>query len=110
MRNPPTVANAVDLECPDLWKRPPPTLFSKGVRLTPRARRDTMKTAAKLKATKMTKRPAPTRQPAFVAIDALLDEALDETFPASDPVALTQPSLRRRAALKKRAGRRRRRI
>jgi hypothetical protein len=65
-----------------------------------------MRTAAKLKAAKTTKRPAPARGPALVAIDALLDEALDETFPASDPVALTQPSLRRRAALKKRSGRR----
>jgi hypothetical protein len=65
-----------------------------------------MKTALKLKAAKTTKKPAPKRQPALVAVDALLDEALDETFPASDPVALTQPSLRRRAALKKRAGRR----
>jgi hypothetical protein len=32
----------------------------------------------------------------------MLDKALDETFPASDPVALTQPSRRRRASLKKR--------
>jgi hypothetical protein len=70
-----------------------------------------MKTALKPKAaktTKKTKKLPPKRQPALVAVDALLDEALDETFPASDPVALTQPSLRRRAALKKqkRAGRR----
>ncbi len=40
-------------------------------------------------------------------IDEMLDEALDETFPASDPVALTQPSRRRRAALKKFEARRR---
>jgi hypothetical protein len=45
--------------------------------------------------------PAPGRQLPPDAIDALLDEALEETFPASDPVALTQPSRRRRAALKK---------
>jgi hypothetical protein len=64
------------------------------------------KAEMKLKAEKMTKRPLPKRQPACVAVDELLDEALDETFPASDPVALTQPSLRRRAALKKRAGHR----
>jgi hypothetical protein len=65
-----------------------------------------MKTAVKPKAANTAKRPAPKRPPALVAIDALLDEALAETFPASDPVALTQPSLRRRAALKKSAGRR----
>jgi hypothetical protein len=65
-----------------------------------------MKTALKLKAAKMTKMPPPKRKPALVAVDALLDEALAETFPASDPVALTQPSRRRRAALKRRAGRR----
>jgi hypothetical protein len=91
-----------------------------------------MKTALKHKAIKTTKKPAnmttpvsgrtsraasgrrpargrqsaPGRLRAFAAVDALLDEALVETFPASDPVALTQPSRRRRAALKKRAGRR----
>jgi hypothetical protein len=65
-----------------------------------------MKTALKLKAAKATKKPPPKRRPALVAVDALLDEALAETFPASDPVALTQPSRQRRAALKKRAGRR----
>jgi hypothetical protein len=65
-----------------------------------------LKTAVKPKAANRTKRLAPKRPPAVVAVDALLDEALDETFPASDPVSLTQPSLRRRAALKKRAGRR----
>jgi hypothetical protein len=65
-----------------------------------------MKTALKLKAAKTTKKLPPKRQPALVAVDALLDEALDETFPASDAVALTQPSRRRRAALKKRPGRR----
>jgi hypothetical protein len=65
-----------------------------------------MKIAVKPKAANTTKRPAPKRPPALIAVDALLDEALDDTFPASDPVALTQPSLRRRAALKKRAGRR----
>jgi hypothetical protein len=65
-----------------------------------------MKTALKLKAEKMTKRPLPKRQPALVAVDKLLDEALSETFPASDPVALTQPSRRRRAVLKRRTGHR----
>jgi hypothetical protein len=65
-----------------------------------------MKTAVKPKAANTTKRPAPQRRPTLVAVDALLDEALAETFPASDPVALTQPSLRRRAASKNRAGRR----
>jgi hypothetical protein len=65
-----------------------------------------VKTAVKLKAANTTKRPAPKRPPSLVAVDALLDEALDQTFPASDAVALTQPSLRRRVALKKRAGRR----
>jgi hypothetical protein len=65
-----------------------------------------MKTAPKLKAARTVKKPATKRQPALDAVDALLDEALDETFPASDPVALTQPSRRRRAALRKRAGRR----
>jgi hypothetical protein len=64
-----------------------------------------MKSALKHKAEKTTKRPAPKRQQTMLAVDALLDEALGDTFPASDPVALTQPSLRRRAALKKqRAG------
>jgi hypothetical protein len=59
------------------------------------------------KTTKKVKRPAPKRlQPAAVAVDAMLDEALDETFPASDPVSLTQPSRRRRAELKQHAGRR----
>jgi hypothetical protein len=67
-----------------------------------------MKSVPKLKAwqtTKLqtTKTPAPKRQLAIRAIDALLDEALDETFPASDAVALTQPSRRRRAQLKRRA-------
>jgi hypothetical protein len=73
--------------------------------------RDAMKSALKLKAEKTAKRPAPKRQPqkrqprqsTLLAVDALLDEALSETFPASDPVALTQPSRRRRAALKKNA-------
>jgi hypothetical protein len=67
-----------------------------------------MKTILKLKAerTTKTKRPAPKRQPAALAVDALLDEALDETFPASDPVSLTLPSRRRRAELKKHAGHR----
>jgi hypothetical protein len=49
--------------------------------------------------------PAPERQLPPVAIDAMLAVALKETFPASDPVALTQPSRRRRAALKKSARR-----
>jgi hypothetical protein len=68
--------------------------------------------ALKRKATKTTKArsrasstpEAPIRQQTLVMVDALLDEALDETFPASDPVALTQPSLRRRAALRAPAG------
>lgn len=60
-----------------------------------------LKAEKKLKAEKMTKRTLPKRQPALVTIDELLDEALNETFPASDPVALTQPSRRRRAALKR---------
>jgi hypothetical protein len=66
-----------------------------------------MKTVLKLKAgkTTKTKRPARKRQPAALAVDAMLDEALDETFPASDPVSLTQPSRRRRAELKQRARR-----
>ena len=65
-----------------------------------------MKTALKHKAVKPPKRPAPKLQPALLTVDALLDEALDETFPASDPVALTMPSRRRREALKKRTRRR----
>jgi hypothetical protein len=69
---------------------------------------NTMKSVPKLKARQTaklhtTKTPAPQRQPAIRAIDALLDEALVETFPASDAVALTQPSRRRRAQLKRRA-------
>ena len=65
-----------------------------------------MKTALKRKAEKTPKRPAAKPQPALLTVDALLDEALDETFPASDPVALTLPSRRRREALKKRTRRR----
>jgi hypothetical protein len=67
-----------------------------------------MKTVQKLKADKTTKtkRPAPKRQPAELAVDAMLDEALDETFPASDPVSLTQPSSRRRRAELKQHARR----
>jgi hypothetical protein len=66
-----------------------------------------MKHVLKLKAEKTTKtKRAPKREPAALDLDALLDEALDETFPASDPVALTQPSRRRRAELKKHAGHR----
>jgi hypothetical protein len=67
-----------------------------------------MKAVVKRKAAKTTKpkKPAPKRQLAALAVDAMLDEALDETFPASDPVSLTQPSRRRRAELMKRARRR----
>jgi hypothetical protein len=57
--------------------------------------------AERLKATKTARRPAPKHGPTLQAVDALLDEALDDTFPASDPVALTQPSRQRRAALRK---------
>jgi hypothetical protein len=61
------------------------------------------KPAPKFKAKKSApKRQPPMRASAMRTIDALLDEALDETFPASDPVALTQPSRRRRAELKQR--------
>ena len=62
-----------------------------------------MKHVLKLKAEKTTKKLAPKRQAAHavVDVDELLDEALSETFPASDPVALTQPSRRRRAELQK---------
>jgi hypothetical protein len=63
-----------------------------------------MKPVLKRKAAKTTKKAALKRQSAAHAVDAMLDEALDETFPASDPVALTQPSRRRRAELRKRAG------
>jgi hypothetical protein len=55
-----------------------------------------MKTAPKHKAEKTTKPLAPKRHPAPLNVDEMLDEALIETFPASDPVALTQPSRRRR--------------
>lgn len=58
----------------------------------------------KLKAGTTKRRLASKPETTLLAVDALLDEALDETFPASDPVALTQPSRRRRAALKKNAG------
>lgn len=66
-----------------------------------------MKTALKPKAaqTTKTKEPAHPQAPALAAVDAMLDEALGETFPASDPVALTQPSRQRRAALRKGKGR-----
>jgi hypothetical protein len=48
--------------------------------------------------------PTPKRPP---TLDEMLDEALDETFPASDAVALTVPSktTRRRAAVEKVAAR-----
>jgi hypothetical protein len=59
-----------------------------------------MKTILKPKADKTTKMPAPKHPSVPLNIDEMLDEALEETFPASDPVALTQPSRRRRAALK----------
>jgi len=53
------------------------------------------------------KRPSPSprpQQPASLkTVDALLDEALDDTFPASDPVALTLPSRRRQTPPRKRA-------
>jgi hypothetical protein len=64
-----------------------------------------MKTALKLKAgkTAKTKKPPPKPKRAAHALDAMLDEALSETFPASDPVSLTQPSRRRRAELKQHA-------
>jgi hypothetical protein len=71
-----------------------------------------MKSALKLKAEKpkaiKTARPsaASKHQPTLQSVDALLDEALSETFPASDPVSLTQPSRQRRAALQKSAARR----
>ncbi len=61
-----------------------------------------MKAVLKPKADKATKTPAHRRRSAPLVVDKMLDEALEETFPASDPVALTQPSRRRRAALKKR--------
>ncbi len=41
--------------------------------------------------------PAPKTQP---RLDELLDEALEDTFPASDPVSITQPSKFRGAARK----------
>jgi hypothetical protein len=69
-----------------------------------------MKSVQKIKAVKTTKtkRPPPkvNSHAAQRAVDAMLDEALDETFPASDPVALTQTSRRRRAELRERPARR----
>ena len=71
-----------------------------------------MKSALKLKAEKpkaikTARQSAPPKHgPTLQSVDALLDEALSETFPASDPVALTQPSRQRRAALQKPAARR----
>ncbi len=66
-----------------------------------------MKTALKRKKVDQArKQPAHRSRPALAALDVLLDEALDETFPASDALALTQPSRQRRAALKRRTGRR----
>ena len=38
------------------------------------------------------KRPAPPVAPEPDHYDALLDEALEESFPASDPPALTEPA------------------
>ena len=53
------------------------------------------------------KRPPPSPRPqppaSLMSVDALLDEALDDTFPASDPVALTLPSRRRQTPPRKRA-------
>jgi hypothetical protein len=67
---------------------------------------NTVKKPKAAKTTKPAKSKAPRHVPALADVDALLDEALNETFPASDPVALTQPSLRRRAELKRRTARR----
>jgi hypothetical protein len=61
------------------------------------------KPALKIGVERGAKKSVPKRDRAMRAVDALLDEALDETFPASDPVALTQPSRRRRAELRPRA-------
>jgi hypothetical protein len=75
--------------------------------------RDAMKSALKLKAEKpkaiKTARPsaATKHERTLQSVDALLDEALSETFPASDAVSLTQPSRQRRAALRKPARRKR---
>jgi hypothetical protein len=62
-----------------------------------------MKSAAKRKEEAVGK-PTPKRPP---SLDEMLDEALVETFPASDPVALTAPSktIRARAGAEKRAAR-----
>jgi len=61
-----------------------------------------MKSAAKRKEEAVGK-PTPKRP----SLDEMLDEALVETFPASDPVALTAPSktIRARAGAEKRAAR-----
>jgi hypothetical protein len=68
-----------------------------------KAEKTTKKLAPKRKAAKL----APKRQAVRIDVDEMLDEALSETFPASDPVALTQPSRRRRAQLRKRHASRR---
>jgi hypothetical protein len=62
-----------------------------------------MKSAAKRKEEAIGK-PAQKRPP---SLDEMLDEALDETFPASDAVALTAPSktIRTPAGADKRAAR-----
>jgi len=71
-----------------------------------------MKSGVKLKSQshRTAKQPAPKRRPLAAkkpvrdqplkSVDALLDEALGDTFPASDPVALTAPSRRRPPARK----------
>jgi len=80
-----------------------------------------MKSAVKLKSQshRTAKRPAPKRRPLAASkpvrkpplktVDALLDEALGDTFPASDPVALTAPSRRQPPARKPATTRRSRR-
>jgi hypothetical protein len=42
----------------------------------------------------------PTASATLQKLDELLDEALEGTFPASDPISLNQPSRARRAKLR----------
>lgn len=69
-------------------------------------KRSTAKRSTARHATRPATRHATTRRPAapplkppppLKSVDALLDEALSDTFPASDPVALIEPTTGRSA-------------
>jgi len=54
------------------------------------------KKAAKKKSVKNTARKKAAKKARAKRLDALLDRELEDTFPASDPVELTEPGIRAR--------------